>query len=78
MFNNSDRFDDKYNIFFLPGNKGGYIFSYEDDNLQLKKAVSNIRAKRALFLDDYLYIIGEDKIVVLNEVDWLEVNKLEF
>jgi len=70
--------DDKYNIFFLPGNKGGYIFSYENDTLQLKKAVSNIRAKRALFLDDYLYIIGEDKIVVLNETDWLEVNKLEF
>jgi uncharacterized secreted protein with C-terminal beta-propeller domain len=62
----------------LPGSKGGYVFSYRGDNLEMKRAVSNIVAKRAIYLDDYLYIIGEDKIVVLNELDWTRVNELTF
>jgi len=70
--------DKKHNIFFLPGSRGGYIFSFENDKLELKKAVSNISAKRALYLDDYLYVIGDDKIVVLNELDWQRIKELEF
>ncbi len=70
--------DTKHEIFFLPGSKGGYIFSYKGDNLELKKAVSGISARRAIYLDDYLYIIGDDKIVVLNELDWGRVNELTF
>lgn len=70
--------DVKHQIFFLPGSKGGYVFSCEGKQLKLIKAVSDIRAKRAIYLDDYLYIIGEDKITVLNEINWEEVNELEF
>jgi len=69
--------DDKHKVFFMPGQRGGYIFSYTNDELKLKKAVSDISAKRALYIDDYLYIIGENEIVVLNELDWQEVNKLD-
>lgn len=84
--------DKKHNIFFLPGSKGGYIFSYGDKifpipgstsssktillKLSLKKAVSQNSVKRAIYINDYLYIIGEDKITVLNENDWTEVNKI--
>jgi uncharacterized secreted protein with C-terminal beta-propeller domain len=70
--------DDKHKIFFMPGGKGGYIFSYEGDQLSLKRAVSGITARRATFINDYLYIVGDDKIVVLNETDWEEVNRLVF
>lgn len=70
--------DLKHQIFFLPGAKGGYIFSCEGKQLKLIKAISDINAKRAVYLDDYLYIIGEDKIVVLSEISWEEVSKLEF
>ncbi|MBD3359092.1 MAG: hypothetical protein GF365_00065 [Candidatus Buchananbacteria bacterium] len=70
--------DDKFNIFFLPGSRGGYIFSYADNELELVKAVSNIRARRAIFINDYFYIIGDDRIIVLNETDWQEVNQLRF
>lgn len=70
--------DIKHQIFFLPGSKGGYIFSCEGKQLKLIKAIGDIRAKRAIYLDDYLYIIGEDKIIVLNEINWEEVNELEF
>jgi len=70
--------DDKFEVFFLPGGNGGYIFSFADDELELTKAVSNIQARRALFLDDYLYVVGDQSIVVLDEADWSRVNELEF
>ncbi len=70
--------DAKHMVFFIPGSQGGYVFSYAGDELELLRAVSDISARRALFIDDYLYIVGDDKIVVLNENDWTEVNRLVF
>lgn len=69
--------DQRHNIFFLPGSKGGYVFSYADDQLTLKKAVSQTQAQRALFIDDYLYIVGERQVTVLNESDWQAVKTLD-
>ncbi|MDP2929990.1 MAG: beta-propeller domain-containing protein [bacterium] len=69
--------DQKHKIFFLPGGQGGYVFSYEGNGLEMKKAVSDISAKRAIYLNDYLYIIGDNKITVLNELDWQKVNELD-
>lgn len=86
--------DKKHNIFFLPGSKGGYVFSYfnasdglkhdswtsnyaKSFKLKLEKAISQNSVKRAIYLNDYLYIIGEDKITVLNELDWQKVNELD-
>ena len=68
--------DEKHEVFFMPGSKGGYIFSYKN-GLSLKKAVSGFQARRALFIDDYLYIIGNNKIVVLNENTWERAKELE-
>ncbi len=70
--------DSKHKVFFLPGSKGGYIFSYKGNSLKLEKAVSNIQARRAIYLDNYIYLIGDDKIVVLDENDWKEVNSFDF
>ncbi len=68
--------DPKHTIFFIPGGRGGYVFSYKDDKLEMVKAVSDISARRALYLNDYLYIIGDNEISVFNENDWLKVNEL--
>lgn len=68
--------DDKHKVFFLPGGQGGYIFSYAGDKLGLEKAISGIRARRALFINDYFYVVGEDKIIILNESDWERVNEV--
>lgn len=83
--------DKKHNIFFLPAGKGGYVFSYKGISkcttsepprchdsyvIELKKAVSQNSVKRAIYINDYLYIIGDDKITVLNELDWQKVNEL--
>ncbi len=70
--------DKEHRVFFLPGSKGGYVFSYQGSQLQLKRAVADIRARRAIYINDYMYIIGDNKLVVLNEIDWEEVNQLEF
>jgi len=70
--------DRKHKIFFLPGGKGGYVFSYENDSLALTKAVSETSVKRAIYIDDYLYIIGNERIIVLDEINWEKVNELEF
>lgn len=70
--------DDKHQIFFLPGIQGGYVFGYQGNNLTLLKTVSDISVRRTIYLDDYLYIIGDKKIVVLSEKDWQQVNKLDF
>jgi len=69
--------DAKHEIFFLPGSQGGYVFSYADDNLKLARAVSDIQAKRAVYVDNYLYVIGENKMVVLDENNWEKVNELD-
>ena len=69
--------DGKHEIFFLPGSKGGYIFSYANNQLKLVKSVADIQAKRAIYINDYLYIIGDDRIVVLDEKTWEKAGELE-
>lgn len=68
--------DSKYQIFFIPAGTSGYIFSYETGEITLVKAIANIQARRALFINDYLYIVGDQQIVVLNQTDWTEVRRL--
>jgi uncharacterized secreted protein with C-terminal beta-propeller domain len=70
--------DKKHQIFFLPASRGGYIFSYKNEKLELKRVVSDIFAKRAVYINDYLYIVGENKLVVLNELNWEKVNEIEY
>lgn len=68
--------DEKHQVFFIPGGQGGYIFSYANNSLELVKTVADTGVQRALFINDYLYIVGRDQITVLNESDWSTVNTL--
>jgi uncharacterized secreted protein with C-terminal beta-propeller domain len=70
--------DKKHEIFFLPGTKGGYVFSYSDQKLQLVKAMPAYGARRAIYLDDWLYILADSKAVVLDERTWERVGELSF
>lgn len=70
--------DRKHEIFFLPGSRGGYVFSYKNDRLELVKALSGISSRRAIYIDDYLYVIGDDRILVLNEITWEKIGELEW
>lgn len=62
--------DPEHEIFFIPGNRGGYILSYANQELTLEKAVATRDAQRALFIDEYLYVVGVDEIVVFSEETW--------
>ncbi|MDD5749933.1 MAG: beta-propeller domain-containing protein [Patescibacteria group bacterium] len=68
--------DPKHEIFFLPGYQGGYIFSYQDRSFTLKKAISLSGVKRAIYLEDFLYVIGDEVIVVLDQNSWEEIKRL--
>ncbi len=70
--------DKKHEIFFLPGTQGGYIFSYNLDKITLKKAIKQNNVQRALYIDEYLYIVGRNKITVLDQNSWEKVKELEF
>lgn len=69
--------DKKHGIFFIPGSSGGYVFSYEGGNISLVKTLSGHGVKRALYINDYMYMLGNDKITVFNENTWEKVKELE-
>lgn len=70
--------DDENNVFFIPGGNAAYFFSYDESGMELVKAVSDIAALRAVYIDDYMYVVGRDKLVVLDENTWERVEDLEF
>lgn len=69
--------DRKYEVFFMPAGQAGYVFSYKDNKLSLVKSVADISAKRAVYVNDYLYIVGDNKISVLSEATWEKVKELD-
>jgi uncharacterized secreted protein with C-terminal beta-propeller domain len=69
--------DKKHEIFFIPGSEGGYIFSYKDNKLSLTKSISGYNIKRAVYINDYLYILGDSKITVFNENNWEKVKEMD-
>lgn len=69
--------DAEHNVFFIPASQGGYVLSYAGGELTLKATVAGWSVKRAVYLDDYLYIIGNDAITVLDENTWKEAKTLK-
>lgn len=65
--------DPEHGVFFVPGADDGYIFSYKDNTIKLEKRITDIKPQRALYVNDYLYIVGMYKMVVLSENTWEQV-----
>jgi uncharacterized secreted protein with C-terminal beta-propeller domain len=70
--------DPRHEIFFLPGNMAGYIFSYSGEEIWLEQVISGVSASRALYLDDYLYIIGPGGIAAYDENNWKIAGQIKF
>lgn len=68
--------DEKHQLFFIPAVNKGYIFSYKNDDLTLIKEINNITAVRAIYLDDFLYIIGENVIIIYDENSWQLIKEI--
>lgn len=69
--------DTDHEVFFLPGGKGGYVFSYDGDELVLEVAVAASRVKRALYIGDVLHIVGEEAIASYDENTWERIGELD-
>lgn len=69
--------DTKHEVFFIPGSQGGYVFNYAGDDLKLLSAVSGGGVERALYLDDYMYLVGTEKITVLDEKNWEKIKEFD-
>jgi len=69
--------DKTHNVFFIPASLGGYIFSYKDNKLSLVKTVKDYNIKRAVYINDYLYMLGDNKVTVFNENNWEKISELE-
>ncbi|MGC9031554.1 MAG: beta-propeller domain-containing protein [Minisyncoccia bacterium] len=78
VLNNHHAFlsDPKYEILFLPVNNLGYIFSYANNKLTLKKIEKIENPKRAIFINDFLYILSQKKIIVLNEKTFEKIKEI--
>jgi len=63
-------------LFFIPGNTDEYAFSYADNSLSLEKAIANVSPVRAIYIDDYLYVIGAEDIVAVDENKWERVGEV--
>ncbi len=64
-------------VFFIPGSQSAYIFSYANNEIDLEHAVADIGAKRALYIDDTMFIVGDRAIVSLDIDDWDELDRLK-
>ncbi len=67
--------DQKFSIFFLPGGRGGYVFSYDGRELSLVKSLESAQVRRGMYLNDYLYIISDSGIATYREGTWEKVGE---
>lgn len=70
--------DAAHSVFFLPGSNGGYVFSHTDTTLELKSTVAGYSINRAVYINDLLYVIGTEKITVLDEKSWQTVKEVSY
>lgn len=70
--------DEKHQIFFLPGSNGAYVFSYKENTLSLVATLKDVNVKRAVYINDYLYIVGESGITVFDQSNWGKINEFRF
>ncbi len=69
--------DEKHEVFFMPGSRGGYIFSYEGNKLTMIKAIADYQVQRAVYINDYFYVVGQNTISVYDETRWEKVKELD-
>lgn len=63
--------DRRHEVFFLPTGQGGTVVDYSDGDLSVKTTVdTDGAALRAMYVDDYMYVFGQDELIVVDERTW--------
>lgn len=71
-------YDAEKKLFFLPGYNGAYIFTFDANyNLTLQKAISGYSITRALYVNDNIYVVSNDKIVVFSESTFEKLGEVD-
>jgi uncharacterized secreted protein with C-terminal beta-propeller domain len=68
--------DYENDVFFIPTSGSGYVIGYNGDKLIVKAEIDSIETKRALYIDDMLYVISEEDIRIFDESTWEEISSL--
>ncbi len=68
--------DKRFKVFFVPAGKAVYVFSYKNKKLDLVKSIVVNNPKRALYIDNYAYIVGQREIVAVDENSWERVGEI--
>jgi uncharacterized secreted protein with C-terminal beta-propeller domain len=71
-------YDAESGLLFIPGARGGHIFSRADGRLDFQKSVGSIAVQRAFFEGSNLYIAGDAGIEIFGGEDFAELNSVEF
>jgi uncharacterized secreted protein with C-terminal beta-propeller domain len=70
--------DARHGVFFLPAGEHSYVFSYEDGDLEeVARVDMGGPGVRAMYVDDYLYVIGPEEVVVFDETTWAVETRIE-
>jgi inhibitor of cysteine peptidase len=64
-------------VFFIPAGADAYIFSYENDEIDLRRTVADIGARRALYINDAMFIVGDIAIISLDIDGWDELDRIK-
>lgn len=68
--------DAQRQVVFLPVNAKGVVISYADRKLTTVASVDDIQARRAVYINDTMYIVGTTGIVALDEKTWQTTKRL--
>jgi len=70
--------DERHGVFFLPGSEGGHVVSYDDGGLQEVATVDTSEpALRARYIGDSLYVFAPGEVVVMDQTDWTETERIQ-
>jgi len=70
--------DRQHGVFFLPTGEGGNVIDYTGGELELETRVdTGSGALRAMYVDDYMYVFGDETLTVVDETTWEQTDRIE-
>lgn len=68
--------DAEHQVVFLPTGTAGKVLSYANNALTEVASVTDQRVRRAVYINDTMYVIGETGLTALDEKNWQSVGQL--
>jgi inhibitor of cysteine peptidase len=69
--------DREHEVFFLPAGQRGYVFSYAGEKIEVVMRTEVAGARRAVYIEDFLYVLATKSVTVFDERTWEKVNEIE-